>query len=311
MITLRSRIGSTYRVLVIAAAVFLLFISLSFWMSYNPPRIPKHTGFRSTSRRVERSNELYSDMLKKRYEFIARIGNNTNPFTGEHEMILWDYFPPSWTCPHELTRVGVIGDGGKWVCGADRLLSLKNCTIYSFGVERKSSFEAELLNRSGACNVWAYDFSVNTIGPEILANQDYNRRTTFRPYRLDTIDAAANNTEPEKHTLHGIMEENGHTWIDILKIDVEGSEYEVLKEIVSRFSGQPLPFGQLQMEIHAWEGNFTYWLEWWEILESAGLRPFSRELNYPAAAYRHAPTVVEYGFINIGLQHALIDDSLE
>ena len=61
--------------------------------------------------------------------------------------MLWDWFPASWPCPHELERVGVIGDGGKWVCGAERLVQVPNCVIYSFGVEQQSSFEAAFLRR--------------------------------------------------------------------------------------------------------------------------------------------------------------------
>ena len=32
-------------------------------------------------------------------------------------LVLWDYFPASWSCPHDVQRVGRLGDGGKWVCG--------------------------------------------------------------------------------------------------------------------------------------------------------------------------------------------------
>lgn len=31
-----------------------------------------------------------------------------NPFT------VWDFFPPAFNCPHEMERVGRLGDGGKW-----------------------------------------------------------------------------------------------------------------------------------------------------------------------------------------------------
>jgi len=44
-------------------------------------------------------------------------------------------------------------------------------------------------------------------------------------------------------------------------------------------SGKPLPFGQLSMEIHLWDKSFEFFLGWWEMLEAAGLRPFSTEPN--------------------------------
>ena len=42
-------------------------------------------------------------------------------------------------------------------------------------------------------------------------------------------------------------------------------------------SGEPLPFGQLLIEVHTWEKKFEDFLTWWELLEAAGLRPFMTE----------------------------------
>ena len=74
----------------------------------------------------------------------------------------------------------------------------------------------------------------------------------------------------------------GHKHIDILKIDVEGWEFDILTSIIRPFlaSGDPLPFGQLLMEIHIWNKNFAELLSWWEMLESVGLRPFMTEVRY-------------------------------
>ena len=82
---------------------------------------------------------------------------------------------------------------------------------------------------------------------------------------------------------HIIMIMIGHTHIDILKIDIEGWEFETLTTTLSPYiaSGEPLPFGQLQLEIHIWHKTFAEYLEWWEKLESAGLRPFWTEASSP------------------------------
>ncbi|KAF8119624.1 hypothetical protein EV363DRAFT_293923, partial [Boletus edulis] len=42
---------------------------------------------------------------------------------------LWDFFLPSFRCPHRVDRVGVKGDGGKWVCGLERIIPKKKCVI--------------------------------------------------------------------------------------------------------------------------------------------------------------------------------------
>jgi len=78
----------------------------------------------------------------------------------------------------------------------------------------------------------------------------------------------------------------GHSHIDILKIDIEGWEFETITTLLTPYitSGKPLPFGQLQLEIHIWTKTFAEYLEWWETLEAAGLRPFWTEVR---AEYVH------------------------
>jgi hypothetical protein len=73
----------------------------------------------------------------------------------------------------------------------------------------------------------------------------------------------------------------GHTHIDILKIDIEGWEFETMTTLLNLYiaSGEPLPFGQLQLEIHIWNKSFAEYLTWWETLENAGLRPFWTEAS--------------------------------
>jgi hypothetical protein len=71
-----------------------------------------------------------------------------------------------------------------------------------------------------------------------------------------------------------------HQHIDILKIDIEGWEFETITSLLEPYitSGKPLPFGQLQLEIHLWRKPFEEFLDWWESLETAGLRPFWTEV---------------------------------
>jgi Methyltransferase domain len=44
-----------------------------------------------------------------------------------------DFFIPAFQCPHHVERIGVLGDGGKWVCGVERIAKQEKCVIYSFG----------------------------------------------------------------------------------------------------------------------------------------------------------------------------------
>jgi hypothetical protein len=45
-----------------------------------------------------------------------------------------DFFIPAFRCPHLVERIGTLGDGGKWVCGVDRVAKQDKCVIYSFGM---------------------------------------------------------------------------------------------------------------------------------------------------------------------------------
>ena len=46
-------------------------------------------------------------------------------------------------------------------------------------------------------------------------------------------------------------------------------------------SGRALPFGQLQIDLHVWGGvkPFAEFLDWWNLLEEAGLRPVMMEVD--------------------------------
>lgn len=73
----------------------------------------------------------------------------------------------------------------------------------------------------------------------------------------------------------------GHSHIDILKVDIEGWEFDVFEAIArpSILEGLPLPFGQIHIEVHVWNKNFADFMSWWEMLETAGLRPFMTEVR--------------------------------
>lgn len=133
-------------------------------------------------------------------------------------------------------------------------------------------------------------------------------------------------------SLPALMVQNGHTFIDVLKIDIEGAEFASLAQFVSFFTDGAgarhphapppvnapaaawrdhrgavvLPVGQMQVELHAREGagrvdEFAQFLQWWEALEEAGMRPFSAEPNlvYVSMVRGVRPDLVEVCFLSI------------
>lgn len=162
-----------------------------------------------------------------------------------------------------------------------------NCVGHA-GLNREVSFEADLLRRAPNCQLWGYDFSVDSIGPAIETEVDRNNvslshRAHFKAYALGDTDLPTD--VPPRYTLKSLMALNDHSFIDILKIDIESWEFEALEHFVEPYlrSGEPLPIGQMQIEIHATVSSgysrFAKFKAWWEKLEKAGLRPFWTEVN--------------------------------
>lgn len=172
------------------------------------------------------------------------------------------------------------------------------------GISGDSTFEAELLQNTKHCKIWGYDFSVKGFTDDIPRSEKW--RTSFQPYGLAGKDSPATPNSPAMFSLQSLMDTNGelqrlihffrdtqmlialffirltgHDHIDLLKIDIEGWEFETLEGMIKPYlsSGKPLPFAQLQLEIHVWDMSFAKFLKWWEMLETAGLRPFWTEVS--------------------------------
>jgi hypothetical protein len=203
-------------------------------------------------------------------------------------------------------------------------------TVSCVGISTDSSFEADILQRAPGCEVWGYDFSVSGVrrrrllrcigltgsqfGPQITAG--LQSRAHFHKWGLGGEESRGQASNPPMYTLEMLMDTNGtrctcplltnisltyagHNFIDLLKIDIEGSEFSALSYFLKSLpEGAPLPFGQLQIEIHAWDemGKFANFLRWWELLEEYGLRPFWTEPNLVYVNLLHAkPDLTEVG----------------
>ncbi|KAF2641217.1 hypothetical protein P280DRAFT_468869 [Massarina eburnea CBS 473.64] len=233
-------------------------------------------------------------------------------------LVLWDYFPASWTCPHDIQRIGRLGDGGKWVCGMSIYESYAapaawsagiptggqdGVVIYSFGINGDSSFEAEMLDRIPSARIWGYDFSVSKWGPQISTKPEYRSRTFFQKVGIGKIDEPA--STPPLYTLQALMAANNHTYIDILKIDVEGAEFASLEAVMDHFSksSATLPIGQVMIEIHANKNSISFpnYRRWWERLEGMGMRATWIEINLLRVTLfsgEQEPDCTEYVWVN-------------
>ncbi|KAK1221833.1 hypothetical protein PQX77_015332 [Marasmius sp. AFHP31] len=297
-----------YTIVVLVTLACSLYLLYPFELGSKPApnTLRQANGFpydRDLQGRLKQSDAIYEKMLQDRKGLIKHFGpkpSNIKMFPPNKRpwppYTVWDFFPAAYNCPHDIQRLGALGDGGKWVCGITRLETKRDCVVYSFGINYESSFEAEILRNTEHCQIWGYDFSVKSFGPEIPRNQ--RQRTHFHPYKLGGSDQKAVGKEPPMYTLGSLMRLNGtvctnlsrrqvayvlltgHEHIDILKVDIESWEFDLLTTLIKSYrdAEMPLPFGQLQLEIHAWNKSFEEYLKWWEMLEEAGLRPFWTEV---------------------------------
>lgn len=139
----------------------------------------------------------------------------------------------------------------------------ENPIIYSAGVGEDISFDLSVIEEYNA-RVFAIDPTPRS--REWVDSQDIPESFTFLPYGLADYDGVARFFPPKNpdHVSHSliagdrdpigvevrrvstIMEELGHSEIDVIKLDIEGAEYKVLTDML-RF-GLCIP--QVLVEFH-------------------------------------------------------------
>lgn len=154
--------------------------------------------------------------------------------------------------------------GGFYIC-SEKLN--KNSVIYSFGIGEDISFDEALINKFG-CKVFGFDPTPKSI--KWVENRRNPVEFIFHPYGIDEQTGIVEFLLPKNDNyvsgsvinqinvdnkkmvkapmkcLTDIIKELGHTKIDVLKIDIEGSEYKVLDSILSA----PVEIDQILIEIH-------------------------------------------------------------
>ncbi|EIW75021.1 hypothetical protein CONPUDRAFT_132617 [Coniophora puteana RWD-64-598 SS2] len=287
--------------------LFLNPFSDSSDLSSNPSAFAAYIRDTSLPAKLARAEQVYTKTLKSRQELIHRHGPTAHDilmFPPDRDpwpaYTVWSFFPPTFDCPHETERVGSLGDGGKWTCGLSRLEHKPECVVYSFGTNYDVSFESELLDRTRRCQIYGFDIREAAAFGGALRSSP---RAHFMHAGLSSVDKHGPEDVHKLYTLESLMRRNGHAYIDILKVDLEGAEFDVLTRLLAPYlsSGAPLPFGQLLLEIHTWEKTFAEVLSFWETLEGVGLRPFATEVNLVYQNYNRGKDtdLAEYSFLNI------------
>ena len=171
-------------------------------------------------------------------------------------------------------RYGHKGDGGWDVCLDE--LKPNDCLIYSAGTKDDVSFDLEIIEQQG-CTVHAFDPTlmfqlgeekapkfVSEMKEKGISFHDYGlggRTLLYPPHTIPWawpgLDFGVSSNEQTwmLKTLPDIYKELGHDFVDVVKIDIEGSEWEILENLLSNSRTrhalqQGKMFHQIMLEVH-------------------------------------------------------------
>jgi hypothetical protein len=176
--------------------------------------------------------------------------------------------------------------GGKWICGAD-VLRRKKCVVYSYGVNTDLSFELDLIERTG-CEVHAFDPTVGGVPADCRDNPHIN-------FHKQALGPATGPTDMFVlvESMLDTMKRLGHSYVDVLKVDVEGAEWDTFRSLLPF---KALPFGQLLIELHFRDTIEVF--DFFRNMEDHDFRIFMRETNHNPCASGNLPIAVEFSLIN-------------
>jgi len=185
----------------------------------------------------------------------------------------WQILNPVISCPI-TRRLGNYGDGGKFVCISVPELNddACKCVVYSAGSNNQFDFEAAIHEYAPHCEIHTFDFGAPVKVPSFIQ---------YHQWGIGNTDSG------QMKTMATTARELGHTHITLLKLDIEGSEWDVIPHIMQH---GPM-FDQLQIEYHEPTLQKLHTTE--QILEQNNLYPFSREINF------RSPHCCEYSYLRV------------
>jgi FkbM family methyltransferase len=164
---------------------------------------------------------------------------------------------------HRCNTLRLGTDYGGWTINPD--LITRDSIIYSAGIGEDASWDQAMIQRFGV-TIHGFDPTPRSIAWVAASNMPPNFR--MHPYGLAAQDGelvfhapinpahvSLSVVERDQQTervvlpvreIAGIMNELGHDHLDILKMDIEGSEYDVIADLLER----KIPIRQLLVEYH-------------------------------------------------------------
>ena len=151
--------------------------------------------------------------------------------------LVCDLFYLDYNCPYGKSRHGRVGDGGKWICGARKFLSKPGCVIYSLGSNAETSFETDVALET-ECDIHVFDSTQASV------QMPSTHRSGHKNFHRYAIGNPAQNSTWQTKSLEAAMNSLGHAWIDVLKMDIEGGEWDFLECLFKE--AKSIPVGQVR-----------------------------------------------------------------
>mmetsp|Transcript_23138 Transcript_23138/g.22294 ORF Transcript_23138/g.22294 Transcript_23138/m.22294 type:complete len:332 (-) Transcript_23138:80-1075(-) len=241
-------------------------------------------------------HHLISESSYKHQENVAELyyQNQLHERTKSENYTLFVHLNANYPCIHGTSPAGTassasIDDGHKFVCGIHRIKS--SPIVYSFGSNKQQDFEESILYYRPDSKILTYDILESNL-PD---RRDMNPNIT---YIVAGLGPSNGKVTPKMMLINEMMRENNHSYVDILKLDVEGAEYPWIDvEPLDTFDR----IGQLLIEVHS--SNVVgepvahpQIKRFIEALEKRNLRIFHKELNF----WREDPCCMEFALIRSG-----------
>jgi len=245
----------------------------------------------SPSADVVRSDQIDISNIREQKKFYNRQIDARRKAILESTDIssLANYYMEQIVCPN-LVRLGSIGDGNYAICNPWILSkSTHPCTVYSLGVYDSVDFEQDFYQISGRrCRIYTFDDN----------EESEDLFLSIQAHFVRAMIMSETNEEKGHFSLYDLTKKFGHAKLDILKVDIEGSELSAVPAFFRQFNGTVC---QLLIEFHAnEESDKNMWLSLFRMLEKRGFRLYQRDKNTQNPlcyqySYMHLSCFEEYG----------------
>ena len=181
----------------------------------------------------QKINKNFFDNLEKKINEEIKYKGAKYCYYNDDDSCLYKYFCPKIVADKKLKLFGFLKDGAYVLTDDLNKVSI----AYSFGVDEEYSFELDLADNG--IDIYMYDPTIQGLNFTIYKkyfNKDFKHDIDYYQKKLHFFKIGITDSQNKRNnmnTLEELMKVNGHLneANRILKMDVEGAEWNVLKEL--------------------------------------------------------------------------------